>query len=174
MDSSLESMRASDVVRLVYGMLSGAFPGYSVSLLCLVAAFILCYIPHVVRIVCLFVSRGFKSYDNNNPRSSYSRAASESDVWAGIISRTTGAHQNSLENWPFFAAGVLAAIVAGVPRAIVDETACLYVIIRAVYIALYLLGTTFLSYMRSVVFVAAVHVNLSLLWAAAKAHGAAK
>ena len=73
---------------------------------------------------------GAKDYDNHNPR-----------AWMGQLSgrraRADAAQANSFEAFPFFAAGVLVSLHAGVDTDRVDALAIAFVLARAVYIACY-------------------------------------
>ncbi len=74
---------------------------------------------------------GAKDYDNHNPRAWMAQLS-------GRRARADAAQANSFEAFPFFAAGVLLALHAGVDAARVDALAITFVVARAVYIACYL------------------------------------
>jgi uncharacterized MAPEG superfamily protein len=70
-------------------------------------------------------------YDNNKPR----------DFAAGLTGvrqRAYGAHQNGMEAFPFFAAGVAAATINEVPVGVIDSLALAFMATRISYAAAYL------------------------------------
>jgi uncharacterized MAPEG superfamily protein len=73
---------------------------------------------------------GAKDYDNHNPRAWMAQLS-------GRRARADAAQANSFEAFPFFAAGVLAAMHAGVDALKVDALAVTFVLARVVYIACY-------------------------------------
>ena len=73
---------------------------------------------------------GAKDYDNHDPRAWMSKLS-------GRRARADAAQANSFEAFPFFAAGVLLALHAGVPTPWVDALATIFVLARIVYIACY-------------------------------------
>jgi len=74
---------------------------------------------------------GFHRFDNARPRD----PAFYADP---IAARALGAHQNGIEAFPFFAAGVLLAEFRGVSQHLVDELAILFLIVRIAYVFTYL------------------------------------
>ena len=74
---------------------------------------------------------GRTEYDNANPRSPNFYAS-------GLRARALGAHQNGFEVFPFFAASVILAEMRHVPQAWVDALAVAFILLRIVYVALYL------------------------------------
>jgi uncharacterized MAPEG superfamily protein len=73
---------------------------------------------------------GAKDYDNHDPRAWMSRLS-------GRRARADAAQANSFEAFPFFAAGVLLAMQAGVDAVRVDALAIVFVLARVIYIACY-------------------------------------
>ena len=71
------------------------------------------------------------TFDNSKPRD---RAFYEDPIAA----RSLGAHQNSIEAFPFFAAAVLLAEYRACPQRLVDELAVLFVVVRIAYVFTYL------------------------------------
>lgn len=117
----------------------------------LLASVILIYIPRI------FVARGQaqqpEGYDNTHPRAQQAKLT-------GLAARARGAHDNSFEAFAPFAAGVLACKVAGVDA---DEIALLsmaFVILRTVYLVMYLKN---LAMVRSAVWTLGFLVSLALL-----------
>ena len=74
---------------------------------------------------------GRKDYDNANPRNP--------DFYAsGLRARALGAHQNGFEVFPFFAASVILAEMRHVPQGTLNSLALAWLLLRVVYVALYL------------------------------------
>ena len=100
--------------------------------LCILAA---CALP----IVCAGIAKrsGFGKkrrdggYDNHDPRAWLAKQT-------GRAARANAAQQNGFEALPLFIAGVLVAQQAGAAQATVDALAVAFVVVRIVYIALYL------------------------------------
>jgi len=93
-------------------------------------------------------------YDNSNPRA---WLATQSD-WRA---RANAAQANSFEGLPFFIGAVVIALQTGADPARVDTLAFAYVVLRVVYIGLYVMDRATL---RSLVFTAALAVNVALLF----------
>ena len=74
---------------------------------------------------------GGKDYDNHDPRAWMAKLT-------GRRARADAAQANSFEAFPFFAAGVLLALHAGVDEARVDALALVFVLARVLYIACYI------------------------------------
>ncbi|RYF70906.1 MAG: glutathione metabolism protein [Comamonadaceae bacterium] len=98
----------------------------------------------------------FKPHDNTSPRD---WAAHQS----GWRARGLAAQSNSFEGLPLFFAAVLAAQQWGADVARVDMLAVAYVLLRCVYIALYLRG---LGTARSVVWTLGLVTNLAIFFVA--------
>jgi uncharacterized MAPEG superfamily protein len=74
---------------------------------------------------------GFRRFDNSRPR--------DPDFYDDPIrSRALGAHQNSIEAFPFFAAAVLLAEFRLGPMRLIDELAVLFLIVRIAYVLTYI------------------------------------
>ena len=73
---------------------------------------------------------GAKDYNNHDPRAWMSQLT-------GRRARADAAQANSFEAFPFFAAGVLLALQAGVQAHLVDVLAIVFVLARVIYIACY-------------------------------------
>lgn len=69
-------------------------------------------------------------YDNRNPRAQQARLS-------GLGARAVAAHQNSIEMFPLFAAGVLVAHSTQTQGYFVDLLAVLFVVSRVLYLFLY-------------------------------------
>ena len=93
-------------------------------------------------------------YDNSNPRA---WLASQT-AWRA---RANAAQANSFEGLPFFIGAVALALQLGADPARVDALAFSYVVLRVVYIGLYVMDKAAL---RSLVFTAALAVNVAILF----------
>jgi len=93
-------------------------------------------------------------YDNANPRT---WLASQSD-WRA---RANAAQANSFEAMPFFIGAVVIAHQLGAHQGRLDLLAFLFVVLRMVYIMMYLAG---LANIRSIVWIAALAVNVAILF----------
>ena len=77
--------------------------------------------------------------------------------------RAYGAHQNSLETFPFFASAVLSSVALGGDPVATRALSIAYVASRGVYVAVYLGGVNkALAAIRTVVFVLGLLVVLSI------------
>jgi len=97
--------------------------------------------------------------DNHNPRDQQARLS-------GWGRRAKAAHENQIESFPLFAAGVLVATLVAKGGASIDLLAGAYVAARLIYLGLYLAD---LAPLRSMVWGAGYVVSLALiaspLWA---------
>jgi uncharacterized MAPEG superfamily protein len=73
---------------------------------------------------------GGERFDNSNPRDWL-------DSQSGFRKRANAAQHNSFEVFPFFAAAVIIAHVAGAPQGRIDLFAVVFVLARLFYIAFY-------------------------------------
>ena len=82
-------------------------------------------------IVCAGIAKwGAKGYDNRDPRAWMSRQE-------GHRARANAAQQNSLEAFPFFAAGVALAWLKGVDQTTIAQCGWFFLAMRAIYIYCY-------------------------------------
>jgi uncharacterized MAPEG superfamily protein len=81
----------------------------------------------------LGVAKGSRDYDNEDPRNM-------DGFKTPVRRRAHAAHQNSFEAFGFFAAAILVAALRGAPPLRIDELAVLWVVLRIIYIAVYLAG----------------------------------
>lgn len=93
-------------------------------------------------------------YDNDNPRAWLSQQVD----WRA---RANAAQANSFEALPFFIGAVIIAHQLGAHQARVDVLALIYVVLRLMYIMVYVSG---LSTVRSVVWGLALAVNIGILF----------
>lgn len=96
-------------------------------------------------------------FDNRQPRVWMSRQQ-------GWRQRANAAQSNCFEALPFFLGALLWAQQIGVPQHRIDVLAVSFVVLRAIYVAFYLLDRASL---RSLAWVAALAVNVALLFSAA-------
>lgn len=88
-------------------------------------------IAALLPIVCAGIAKaGMRDYDNHDPRTWLARQT-------GQRARANAAQANSFEAFPFFAAGVLLALHAGVTATTIDLLAWAFVVTRAIYIWCY-------------------------------------
>lgn len=97
---------------------------------CLIAAAALIYLTKLP--VALAMAKLDGRYDNHHPRAQQARLT-------GFGARALAAHQNSIEAFPLFAAGLLLALWAQAPMAWVNGLCLAFVGARIAYCALYLL-----------------------------------
>lgn len=146
--------------------------------LSLVAALVLCYVPHAIRAYYVHVrlvklKKENKSvpggYDIRNPRTAVALATDTETAEGKFIASLTACHYNGLENLSFIVAGVLAAIQAGVDRNLVDSYALAYAGLRVLYIIAYIFSRfPAVALTRSAIWVLSVAVPVQLLNLAAQ------
>jgi uncharacterized MAPEG superfamily protein len=95
---------------------------------------------------------GRRDYNNREPRAWLGRLD-------GYRARANAAQANAWEAFPFFAIGVLAAHVMQVPPARIDALALAFIVLRVIYLGLYIADKALL---RSLVWIAAWGVCVSL------------
>jgi uncharacterized MAPEG superfamily protein len=100
-------------------------------------------------------SRQDGGYDNHHPREWLARQSS----WRA---RANAAQANSFEALPFFVGAVLIAHQIGADQARLDSLAVLFVVLRLVYIALYVADR---ASARSLAWLLALAVNVAILFA---------
>jgi uncharacterized MAPEG superfamily protein len=98
---------------------------------------------------------GARDYDNGNPRD-------PAFYTPGLRARAQGAHLNGYEAFPFFAAAVLVAEMRHAPQGIVDTLAVVFILVRIIYVLLYLGDRPTL---RSVVWSVGFFFNLAIFFA---------
>jgi uncharacterized MAPEG superfamily protein len=122
--------------------------------LCLIAAVIL-----TIAAIAPAKLNGGREYDNGNPRD-------PKFYTPGLRARSQGAHLNSYEAFPFFAASVILAEMRGVPQGTVNALAVAFLVARIVYVLLYLTDRpTARSVIWSIGFFFNVAIFLSPAWA---------
>lgn len=99
-------------------------------------------------------SRRDGGYDNDNPRAWLARQLD----WRA---RANAAQANSFEALPFFIGAIVIAHQLGAPQARLDVMAILYLVLRMMFIMMYVAG---LSTARSIVWTLAFAVNIGILF----------
>ena len=116
--------------------------------------FIACGLPYLAAWIAKAGSFGPR--DNMHPRD---WAAKQS----GWRARANSAQANSFEGLPFFIGAVIIAHQLGVAQARLDTLAVAYVVLRVIYIAIYIKG---IAAARSAVWALAFLVNIAILFLA--------
>lgn len=98
-------------------------------------------------------SRREGGYDNHEPRAWLARQS-------GAAARANAAQANTFESLPFFIGAVIIAHQLGAPQGLVDALAGAFVILRVIYIWMYVSDR---ATARSLVWLAALAVNIALL-----------
>jgi uncharacterized MAPEG superfamily protein len=93
-------------------------------------------------------------YDNGDPRAWLARQTD----WRA---RANAAQANSFEALPFFIGAVVIAHQLGAPQARLDILAFLFVVLRLLYIMMYVSG---MANMRTVVWTLALGANIAILF----------
>ena len=131
------------------------FAGLTVAYWCIVVAAMLPIVCAGIAKWGMFgTSRRDGGYDNHQPRSWLGRQS-------GWRARANAAQANSFEALPFFIGAVIIAHQTGSLQVRVDMLALVFVLLRLVYILLYLADQ---ANARSVVWALALVTNLSLLF----------
>lgn len=103
--------------------------------------------------VAVAQGRSGKGYDNANPRA-------QQAALTGWGARALASHQNMIEAFPLFAAGVLVVLVTGTSGSLANVFCLLFIGCRLAYSAFYLMN---LATLRSLVWVAGFICCLGLL-----------
>ena len=89
-------------------------------------------IAGLMPVFCAGIAKaGAKGYDNHDPRAWLAQQS-------GLRARANAAQANCLEAFPFFAVGLVLALLTGVDPFVVDSLAVLFVAARVAYVACYL------------------------------------
>jgi len=114
----------------------------NLSIFSIPAMFLVSYYPALKKISTL---KEYKIYNNVQPRGNVAFAQAKSDIPPEVsarIARMEGAHNNGLENSPFFGLSVLAANYAGVAAPKLNIATGLYLLCRVIYNYIYINQTT--------------------------------
>jgi uncharacterized MAPEG superfamily protein len=125
-------------------------PTLTLAYWCVLAAALLPYLAAYIAKI-----GNFRLRDNQAPRDWMGRQA-------GWRARALAAQNNSFEGLPFFIGAVVIAHQLGAAQARLDMLAAAYVLLRIVYIALYIRG---FGSARSTVWALAFAVNIAILFA---------
>eukprot|EP00429_Kryptoperidinium_foliaceum_P104516 CAMPEP_0176263298 /NCGR_PEP_ID=MMETSP0121_2-20121125/41053_1 /TAXON_ID=160619 /ORGANISM="Kryptoperidinium foliaceum, Strain CCMP 1326" /LENGTH=183 /DNA_ID=CAMNT_0017603289 /DNA_START=29 /DNA_END=581 /DNA_ORIENTATION=- len=133
----------------------------------LLASVFLYNMPHMVR---GYLTSKVAPLLAASPNTQYEEV-SKDETYGELIKRAQWTHNNGLESFPVFAAGVIAATVAGVERRIVGKLAAFHLLTRCAYSALYMGGGTSeqAGYGRAVVWMLSLLSSCQLLKLAADA-----
>jgi uncharacterized MAPEG superfamily protein len=94
-------------------------------------AVLMVLIAGLMPVVCAGIAKwGAKGYDNHDPRHWMARQE-------GYRARADAAQQNSLEAFPFFAAGMVLAMMGKADQAVVEQCGWFFLAMRVAYIYLY-------------------------------------
>lgn len=86
----------------------------------------------IMPVVCAGIAKsGFKGYDNHDPRAWLSKQT-------GFRARANAAQANCFEAFPFFAVGIVLALLTGVDPGTVDALAIAFIAARVAYVGFYL------------------------------------
>jgi uncharacterized MAPEG superfamily protein len=100
--------------------------------LCMLISYAVVMVVGLMPVVCAGIAKsGFKGYDNSDPRAWLSQQT-------GFRARANAAQANCFEAFPFFAIGVVLALLTGVPPDTVDALALFYVAMRVAYVFFYI------------------------------------
>mmetsp|Transcript_15680 Transcript_15680/g.37224 ORF Transcript_15680/g.37224 Transcript_15680/m.37224 type:complete len:168 (-) Transcript_15680:141-644(-) len=94
--------------------------------------------PHMWRMhLTSKAAGGISKIKNENPRAQ-KEEMTKHPVYGEAIVRAEAAHQNGLESFPVFAAGILGATMMGVDKATVGKLASFHLLCRAAFNVLYM------------------------------------
>mmetsp|Transcript_22813 Transcript_22813/g.44843 ORF Transcript_22813/g.44843 Transcript_22813/m.44843 type:complete len:170 (+) Transcript_22813:215-724(+) len=116
-------------------MMRSAEDKYFLAMTLIPLAFMQAYIPHFAGFSCKLLSKGFLTYNNDTPR-----AETYDGLLGSTIKRCSGAHLNSLESFPLFAAAMLIARSRDVSPQVMLAQGAKYLKLRMIYIVLYMFG----------------------------------
>lgn len=130
----------------------------SLLLWCLVAAALLVVLSKAPS--ALAMKNQTSGYDNQHPRA-------QQAALTGSDARAVAAHQNTVETFPLFAAGVLVALMFAPASALSSALAVIFIVSRVVYIWLYVKNyATARSLVWNVGFLACLGLLLAPLYGA--------
>ncbi|MEM1082168.1 MAG: MAPEG family protein [Pseudomonadota bacterium] len=124
---------------------------YSLAMICLIVATTLIALTEFP--VAYARKKLDGAYDNRNPRMQQARLT-------GFGARALGAHQNTIEAFPVFAAGLLLALWSRADSGWVNGLAALFIATRLIYIGCYLAD---LHWLRSLVWMVGFATSIGLM-----------
>ncbi|KAF7289689.1 hypothetical protein HMN09_01332000 [Mycena chlorophos] len=138
------------------------------SLYSIPAVWLTAFAPIVLRTVAV---KKVKGWNNVAPRNNTARVSGDKNIPPDVIARIQrmeAAHTNGNENFPLWAAAVLAANFAGLDNRRVNTLSIAYFLGRCLYNVIYISQTTpAMANLRSVVFFGILPIPIYLLIAAA-------
>ncbi|KAK6439804.1 hypothetical protein LTR95_003981 [Oleoguttula sp. CCFEE 5521] len=142
---------------------------YNWSLQAIPAAFIFGIVPHGYYLTRLMVATR-NQMSNAMPRTNLDTWKSKlpAATW-NQLTRARGAHINSMEVFPLFAAAMVAGNVAKLPTEDLNKAALTFFGTRALYMALYIgVKSDTLAYARTAAYAWSISVPITLLWKAGR------
>mmetsp|Transcript_44961 Transcript_44961/g.90725 ORF Transcript_44961/g.90725 Transcript_44961/m.90725 type:complete len:170 (-) Transcript_44961:135-644(-) len=137
----------------------------------LIASVFLFNTPHMMTMY--LKSKALKGMPNNtNPRAQTEELKKDAK-YGDVLARALAAHQNGLESFPVFAAGVLACLAAGVDRAKAGKIAAMHLLSRVAFNFFYFgLGPSdAVGFMRTASWAASLLTSCQLIMLAANKSG---
>lgn len=123
--------------------------GFNFPLFSVPVAFLLCYIPHGIRVA---IAKKANAYDHTNPRYQTEFAEALSAEQAYLQRRLIGAHNNQLETIGVYAAGIVANVTRKSLSWPIHLMAALYIAFRVIYVVVYVSPQVAGGYLRSLAF----------------------
>ncbi len=120
-------------------------------IICLMIAILL---PYLSKVPVAIAMNKLGGYNNHYPREQQAKLQ-------GFGARASAAHQNSFEALIVFATAVLTAIATNHVTSTIQTLAIIYIVLRLVYHALYLMN---LASLRSTVWFIGLGLCLAILW----------
>ncbi|KAJ7052906.1 hypothetical protein C8F01DRAFT_1032740 [Mycena amicta] len=140
----------------------------ALSLYSIPAVWLSAFVPVVFKTMTITRVKGF---NNVQPRANVARVSGDKAVPPEVVARIQrmeGAHLNGMENFPLWAAAVLAANYAGLDHRTVNVISIVYFLGRVLYNIVYITQSTRAqSNLRSIVFFGILPLPIYLLISAA-------
>lgn len=133
---------------------------FSFPLLSVPCAFVLAYVPHVMRAA---LWRRLGIFNNVSPRSVADKLDDLPAGQADLLRRLGGAHNNQLETLGMYAAGVVACVARGRDDWQLIALTASYLAVRVAYIVLYAGPPVAGGYLRSLAFGGVLGI-IMLMW----------
>ncbi|EME49314.1 hypothetical protein DOTSEDRAFT_163595 [Dothistroma septosporum NZE10] len=151
-------------------MTSSTAPTCNFSYHAIPAAFLLGFVPHGCGLIRLVVATKNKM-SIAMPRTNLDtwKGKLPPDLWNHLV-RARGAHLNSMEVFPLFAAAVIAGNVAGVGAEDLNADSLSFLTARTLYTALYIgVKNDVLAYARTGAYAWSIGIPIMALWRAGQA-----
>eukprot|EP00928_Gymnodinium_smaydae_P091755 TRINITY_DN75495_c0_g1_i1.p1 TRINITY_DN75495_c0_g1~~TRINITY_DN75495_c0_g1_i1.p1 ORF type:complete len:168 (-),score=35.32 TRINITY_DN75495_c0_g1_i1:88-591(-) len=121
------------VPKLLWEYLPEVAPGKA-----MLASVFLFNMPHMVKMYVTAKATGDAAkIKNENPRAQFDELKFDK-TYGDLLQRVQAAHQNGLESFPPFAAGLLAATVAGVDKTTIGKLAAFHLLARTAFNVFYI------------------------------------